>query len=312
MKYLEIYKNMALNTESEVFNYFIEKLKYTNRTFDFFIDWSRVFHNVKYIEVELNILNYLIGKDNIKEEFKILVTKYPEIISIIPILIAVRDKDLEVLTNFKTPDWEYKNFCFETKKKYSSQEINDIVEFCDKVGLLYLFENKKIKNLVDYCIGLEVGIGTNGRKNRGGKIMEDIIEWHVKTLCDNLKLEYISQATKSKINDKWKIALPVDKSSRQYDFAILNNYNKLILIETNFFSGGGSKLKSVAGEFQSLDSFLKTQDIVDKFIWITDGIGWNTAKLPLKEAFISTDYIINTRMIFDGILEEIINLQGDN
>lgn len=298
---------MDLNTEAEVFNYFIENLKYTNRTFDFFIDWSKVFQNVENIEVELNILNYLVGKNNIKDEFRNLITRYPEIVKIIPILIAIRDNNLEVLVNFKTPEWEYKNFCFKYKEQYLDEEINDIVEFCYKVGLLYLFENKKIKNIVDYCIGLEVGIGTNGRKNRGGKIMEDIIEWHIKNLCIDLKLEYISQATKSKIHDKWDVILPVDKSSRQYDFAILNN-NKLVLLETNFFSGGGSKLKSVAGEFQSLDVFLKMQEVVDKFIWITDGIGWNTSRLPLQEAFVNNDYIINTKMIFDGVLEEIIKL----
>ncbi len=308
MKFLNVYKNMGLHTELEVFEYLTKNLKCTNRTFDFFVDWSKIFQNVKNIEVELNILNYLIGKANIKEEFMNLLKRYPEISSIIPILVAVRDKNLEILTNFKTPDWEYKNYSFKKKEKYSSEEINDIVEFCERIGLLHLFENKKIKNLVDYCIGLEVGIGTNGRKNRGGKIMEDIIEWHISNLCKNLKLEYMAQATKSKIYKTWKLELPVDKSSRQYDFAILNNNGRMILIETNFFSGGGSKLKSVAGEFQSLDKFLKTYRIVDKFIWITDGTGWETAKSPLQEAFINNDYIINTKMIYDGVLEEIIKL----
>ena len=177
--------------------------------------------------------------------------------------------------------------------------------------MLQLLQERKIKNLVDYCIGLEVGMGTNARKNRGGKIMEYIIEWHIRNLCSDLNLEYISQASKSKINSKWNLTLPVDKSSRQYDFAILNNNNKLVLIETNFFSGGGSKLKSVAGEFQALDLFLKEQELIDKFIWITDGIGWTTSKLPLQEAFIHNDYVINNKMIFDGVLEEIINLRED-
>ena len=235
LKFLSSYKKIGLNNELEVFQYLVENLKYTNRTFDFFIDWSKVFHNVKNIEVELNIMNYLIGKNNVKDEFKELISRYPKIASIIPILIAVRDENLEVLTNFKTPDWEYKNFCFKKKEKYSPEEINDIVEFCDRIGLLHLFQNKKIKNLVDYCIGLEVGIGTNGRKNRGGKIMEDIIEWHISTLCNKLELEYITQATKSKIYKTWNLELPVDKNSRQYDFAILNNNKKIILIETNFF-----------------------------------------------------------------------------
>ncbi len=249
----------------------------------------------------------MIGKENIKEEFANLISKYPNVVSTIPILIAVREKNLDVLIDFKNPNWEYKTYSFYKKKEYSRSEVMNIVDFCDRLGLLQLLKEKKIKNLVDYCIGLEVGIGTNGRKNRGGKIMEDIIEWHIKSICETLNLDYISQATKKKILTKWNLQLPVDKSSRQYDFAILNN-QKLILIETNFFSGGGSKLKSVAGEFQSLDYFLRNIEIVDKFIWITDGIGWDTAKLPLKETFINNDYIINSKMIFDGVLEAIIKL----
>lgn len=298
---------MGLENEEQVFNYLINNLKYTNRTFDFFVDWGKIFQNVSNIEIELNILNYLIGKDNIKTELAGLISQYPNIVTIIPILIAMRENTLDVLVNFKNPEWEYKHFSFKKKKAYSSEEIDSVVEFCDRLGLLYLFENRKIKNLVDYCIGLEVGIGTNGRKNRGGKIMEDIVEWHIKNICSDLKLDYISQASKSKILNKWGIRLPVDKSSRNYDFAIMKN-DKLILIETNFFSGGGSKLKSVAGEFQALSTFLSNENIVDKFIWITDGIGWDTAKLPLKETFIHNDFVINNRMIFDGVLEEIINL----
>lgn len=303
---------MGLHNRTEVFNYFMKNLRQTNRTFNFFVDWAKVFHNVENIEIELNLLNYLIGKDNIKEELSNLIMKYPNVVSVIPILIAIREKKLEVLTNFKTPNWEYKTFSFYKKNSYSLDEISLIVEFCDKQGLLQLLSNRKIKNLVDYSIGLEVGIGTNARKNRGGKIMEDIIEWHVIELCDSLNLQYISQATKKRIYDKWQLILPIDKTSRQYDFAILNRGNKLVLIETNFFSGGGSKLKSVAGEFQSLDLFLKTEEIVDKFVWITDGIGWATAKLPLQEAFINNDFIINTKMIFDGVLEGIIKFRKDD
>jgi type II restriction enzyme len=266
-----------------------------------------VFHNVENIEIELNILNYLIGKNNVKDEFAKLISTYPNIVSTIPILIAVREKNLEVLVNFKTPNWGYKNYNFSKKEKYTQSEIDSIVEFCDKLGLLNLLKERKIKNLVDYCIGLEVGIGTNGRKNRSGTIMESIIEWHIKSICNKLNLEYLTQATKNKIKNKWNFDLPVDKSSRQYDFAILKD-NKLILIETNFFSSGGSKLKSVAGEFKSLNSFLSNYEIIDKFVWITDGIGWITAKGPLKEAFINNDFIINTKMIFDGVLDEIITL----
>lgn len=307
MKFLKTYSDLGLLDENDVFNYFIETLRGTNRTFDYFVDWGKIFHNIENIEVELNILNYLIGKNDIRNEFKKLISKYPEVVNIIPILIAVREKTLEVLVNFKSPEWEYKTFSFRKRSQYSPQEAADIVEFCDSLGLLDLFKSKKIKNLVDYCIGLEVGIGTNARKNRSGHIMEDIIEWHINQLCTRLQLEYICQATTKKILSQWNIDLPRDKSSRQYDFAILTNKRQLVLIETNFYSGGGSKLKSVAGEFQSLDVFLKDYEQIKGFVWITDGAGWHTAKLPLKEAHVNNDYIINTRMIFDGVLEEIVN-----
>lgn len=307
MKYISTYKNVGLENEDEVFNYLIDNLKHSNRTFDFFIDWGKVFHNVENIEVELNILNYLIGKDNINYEFKKLVEKYPNVVTVIPILIATREKTIEVLSDFKGDDWKYKTYCFKKKNKYTENEINEIVEFCENIGLIKLFSDRKIKNIVDYCIGVEVGIGTNARKNRSGKIMEDIIEWYIQKACKKATLEYIPQASQSKIRKQWNIDLPVDKSSRQYDFAI-NNNGKLILIETNFYSGGGSKLKSVAGEFIMLNDFLMDHGIVDKFIWITDGLGWGTARRPLRETFDNNDYVINTRMIMDGALEEIIIL----
>ncbi|MFP4697298.1 MAG: type II restriction endonuclease [Eubacteriales bacterium] len=307
MKYLEIYKKMGLKNSDEVFEYIINNLKSTNRTFDFYVDWSKVFNNIKNIEVELNILNYLIGKRNINEELKELIRKYPSIVAVIPVLIAVRDKKLEILSEFKYNDWIYSNYSFKKEKSYSESQIQLIVDFCKKVGLLDLFSSKKIKNVVDYCIGLEVGIGTNGRKNRGGKIMEDIIEFYVQEVCEKLRLNYLSQATKKKIMYEWNIEIPIDKSSRQYDFAIYKN-DKLILIETNFFSGGGSKLKSVAGEFRNLNNFLLNKQCVDKFIWITDGMGWKTAHLPLKETFMNNDYLLNTKMILEGVLEEVIKL----
>lgn len=310
MLYLETYKKLGLNNENDVFNYFINNLRNSNQTFDFFVDWCKVFHNLENIEIELNLLNYLIGKDNAEEELYKLIEKYPDIVPVLPILIAIRNKELTILSDYKTPNWEYKTFSFRKKKDYKPHEINSIVEFCSRQGFLDLLKNKKIKNLVDYCIGIEVGIGTNARKNRSGKIMEDIIEWHISELCDKLNLQYITQATRKTIREKWNIELPTDKTSRQYDFAILNANNKLTLIETNFYSAGGSKLKSVAGEFQTLDMFLKEEDSVANFIWITDGQGWLAAKLPLEEAFLNTNFILNTRLIFDGALEEIVKLGG--
>ncbi len=78
----------------------------------------------------------------------------------------------------------------------------------------------------------------------------------------------------------------------------------LYLIEVNYYSGGGSKLKSVAGEFSSLYTLTKSD--ITHFIWITDGEGWLTAKRPLRETFDHIDYVMNIDMIKQGLLKEIL------
>ena len=154
-------------------------------------------------------------------------------------------------------------------------------------------------------IGLEVGIGTNGRKNRSGFLMEKITKWYIEKECNKLGLEYLEQASQKKMMKKWNIETPVDKSSRRYDFAIKKG-NKVVLIETNFYTTGGSKLKSVAGEYISLNNFLKPKNNVEAFIWITDGKGWKTAKRPLRETFAKIDYLFTTKLIAEGALEEVL------
>lgn len=305
MIFLETYKKLNLHNEDEVFEYLLNSLKDSNNTFDYFVDWSTVFSNVKEIEKQLNILNYLIGKDNIKEEFKGLIEEYPEVVNVIPVLLAIRSKSLKILVDYKQKDWIYKDYFFKKKKGYTDTEINNVIEFCEHTGLLGLFSERKIKNLVDYCIGIEVGIGTNGRKNRSGTIMEGIMEWHVKNVCEKLGLDYISQGTKTKVSERWGIELPTDRSDRTHDF-IINNNGKLFIIETNFYSGQGSKLKATAGEYQSLYEFLIEKETINNFIWITDGIGWITAKRHLRETFDKIDYLFNIKLISEGTLEEVL------
>lgn len=305
MRNLDTYSKLGLVEQRDVFHYLINSMKESNRTFDYFIDWIKVFSKVNEIEIELNLLNYLIGKEDIEKELFILLKKYHNIIPVIPALIALREKSTRVLVDYKQYEWVFKNYIFRRKNSYLDSELLSFVEFCKNVGLLSIFQNKKIKSIVDYYIGLEVGIGTNGRKNRSGKLMEDIVEWYIASITIPNNLPYIRQASSTRIKSQWGVELPIDKSSRQYDYAVLKD-NKLVLIEANFFSGGGSKLKSVAGEFISLDNFLRDKPIIDSFIWITDGVGWNTAKRPLRETFINNDFVFNTRLIADGALEEIL------
>ena len=251
-------------------------------TWDYFTDFEKVKTNVKKIEKELNLLNYLIGKENIEEEFLSLVEEYPKVRKILPILIAIRDDKLSstpIITNMESLIPENKRYIF-------NDEINENIKkelliFFRETGLKDFFENKAVKNLVDYCVGVEVGFDTNARKNRTGTLMENIVGKYLQTYCSkNTNFIYIEQATQKRIKEFFNYDIEIDKNSRRFDFALYDKVlNKLYLIEVNYYSGGGSKLKATAGEYQYLNDFLKAQNLT--FIWITDGVGWFTALNPL-------------------------------
>jgi hypothetical protein len=250
------------------FNNFISTLKNSIKTWDYFVNWNKVFSNSSEIEIILNKLNYLLGKDDLKEEFIRLYSSNPDIVKAFPVLLAVREKELEI---YDKEDKTSQFFNFSKKDK----SVKEYYEFFEKSGIIKLFKDKKIKNLVDYTIGVEVGLDSNGRKNRGGQLMESIVEAFVSDFCKEKGFEYIAQARSTEIKAKWNMIVMVDKSERSFDFAIFNPKTKnLKLIETNFYNGPGSKLKAVCGEFKSLYTELKNQNI--DFIWVTDGLGWHS------------------------------------
>jgi type II restriction enzyme len=301
MKYSGIFKErLGCSSSDEVFNYLIGNLKGTITNWDYFVNWAKVLSNLREVEIDLNILNYLIGKQNIESELLALLEKHPSVARLIPVLIACREKRFQILSSYDKGEFKYENYDF---GKPGSLDKAKVVEFAKKTGFLGLLENKRIKNLVDYVIGVEVGLDSNGRKNRGGHIMEAIVEVFVKDIAVRRGLEYIREATAPSVAKKWGLRLNVDKSSRRVDFAI-NNKGKLFLIETNFYGGGGSKLKSTAGEYKAMFDFWREDG--HTFIWITDGFGWVGTKLPLRETFNHADYLLNLNMVSKGLLEDII------
>ena len=150
-------------------------------------------------------------------------------------------------------------------------------------------------------IGVEAGLDSNARKNRGGHAMENIVEVFVKDFCKTKGYAYLKEANAEKIKKEWGYNVPVDKSSRRYDF-VVNKGRELLIIETNFYGGGGSKLKSTAGEYRNLFDVLKGRF---KFIWITDGAGWKTTQRPLRETFDHNDYVVNLTMVEKGVFSYI-------
>ncbi len=288
-------------SEDELSNEITSTFKEKITQWDYFVKWEKVLQNIEPIEKELNLLNYLIGKKDLHKETVELLSKYPEVIKAIPILLAIRDKSLEVLID--TRNFIYHKFDF-SKKTYEKEEIKTFADFILKSGLGELLENKKIKNLVDYATGVEVGLDSNGRKNRGGYLMEKIVEEFIRNTCNELGYEYIPQATTNKIKRACNIDVKVDKSSRIIDF-VINKNGKLYFIEVNFYGGGGSKLKSTATEYIRMNEFWNNQDI--EFIWITDGAGWKSTLKPLREYFDKADYLLNLEMLRKDILKTILS-----
>ena len=301
MKQLSFYNKNGLNTDQEVFKYFMETMIPTNRTWEYFINWDKVFNGADKYRNELMILNSLCGSSSPKEELKSLLKETPYVIKVFPLLLAVRDESISLLDSSSLSDFKFYDYDF-SKAPSKEKEIDFVVEFFEKSGLENLIKSKKITNIYDYVIGVEAGLDSNGRKNRGGTIMESLVKNMLVNIYHLDDSNFTDQGTPKKVKELWDIDLPVDKTSRRGDF-IVNKNNKIYWIETNFYSAGGSKLKSTAGEYKALYDYFKQKNV--EFIWITDGGGWKSAESAIEETFIATDYIFNLKMIQDRILDEV-------
>ncbi len=239
---------------------------------------------------------------NIESKFLELVRQYPEIREVLPLLLAVRDSFKLVL------DTEKNVFdasaLFQKKTVLTKEQEKQLLEFFRESGLKSVFENKMIGDLNDYVFGVEAGLDSNARKNRSGTMMEILVGDFIAEFCQKKGYQHREQATVKWILENWWVKIESDKSARRFDFAIFTG-KKVYLFETNFYGGGGSKLKAVAGEFSGLYSFLGRQDV--QLLWITDGLGWKTTFRPLEDAYNATNgNIYNLAMLKEGILEQLI------
>jgi len=304
MKNITAYELIGCKNQDEVFQYLLKNLKPSNNLWSYFVNWEKVFENIKDIEIGLNTLNYLIGKDDFDKEFINLLKQNPHLIKILPALVVRNgdnSKQFKIIVDFSNKKLTYEDFDFTIAKPYE-EDLQKYLKFITNTGFKDILVKKRIKNLVDYMIGVEAGIDSNARKNRGGHSMEAIVEVFVQDLCSKKGYEYLKEADAGKIQQAYNIDVPVDKSSRRYDF-VVKTPNELVLIEVNFYGGGGSKLKSTAGEYRNLYDVLGNKF---KFIWITDGLGWKATERPLRETFDHNDYLLSLAMLEKGILEKIV------
>ena len=300
-------KILNFKSDDQLFDYLIDTLKIDGiLQWDYFVNWDKVYRNVVPYEKELNLLNFLIGKEDIEIELADLILEYPKVVNAIPLLLAIRfrrKKDQQINILIDPVNFKYELFDLSVSTP-NEEEANKIAMFFNRSGLGELVRDKRVKNLVDYATGVEVGLDSNGRKNRGGHQMERLVESYINSTCKELNLEYIKEATAKTIKSRWGIDLIVDKSSRRIDYAI-NKNGKLYFFEVNFYGGGGSKLKSTATEYTRMNEFWNEQGV--EFIWITDGAGWISTQRPLREYFDRAEYLVNLEMLNNGIINKIIN-----
>lgn len=262
--------------------------------YKYYINFEKVYKNVEENKVEFNMLNSLLGSKNIEEDFINLVTKYPEVLKCIPILLAVR--------NMKIPAMDEEGaFIYNFKK--INQNLEQYIVFMNKTGLFDLLANRGVTNIIDFVLGVETGLDSNGRKNRGGHLMEDLIEGYLKSEG----VEYYKEMYLKDIEEKWGIDLSAlsnnGKSAKRFDFVVKTN-SMVYGIETNFYTSGGSKLNETARSYKMIAEESKNIEGF-KFVWFTDGKGWTSARKNLEETFDVLDSMYNINDVENGIMKEL-------
>ena len=281
------------------FNEWLSKFKSSISDYTYYVDFEKIYKNVDKIKIELNILNSLIGSKNIEEEFKNILIKYPETLECIPVLLAIRSNEIFVKD-------EINEYLFKFDKMVYS--ISDYVRFMKESGLFDLLQNHIINNLHDYVLGIEVGLDSNGRKNRGGHLMEDLVEEYIVKAGFVKGKNYFKEMYLKDIERRWNLDLSSmsgnNVSTKRFDFVIKTN-SQVYVIEANFYTGSGSKLNETARSYKMLaQESKKVKDVT--FIWITDGIGWNNARKNLEETFNVLDTMYNINDLENGVLEKLI------
>ena len=268
-------------------------------TWAYYTDFKKVYSNVESIKVELHILNSLIGSKNIEKEFKQLLQEYPKVLKVVPILLAKREKEIKITDVEGEYVFDFNN---------PNYGIEDYTKFMRETGLFILLQHHVINNLVDYVTGVEVGMDTNGRKNRTGDVMENLVESYLQKQGLVKGVSYFKEMKKSEIETKFKINLDCisnqGKTEKRFDFVIYVN-NHVYACECNFYGSSGSKLNETARSYKNLS--IESKQVKDfTFVWITDGIGWNSAKHNLEETFDVLDTMYNLKDLESGALDKLL------
>ena len=260
--------------------------------YDYYTDFAKVYARAERFKAEIYLLNSLVGSKDIERDFENLLAKYPACLKAVPILLAVRAEEI---------------FCRDVNYRFDkpTQSVEQYKYFMRATGLFDLLKNHIIANLYDYVTGVEVGLDSNGRKNRGGHQMENLVEkFLIEAGVTYHKEMYLADVEKIFGLDLSAISAE-GTSTKRFDFVVKNS-EIVFGIETNFYASGGSKLNETARSYKMLAEESKNIGGF-KFVWITDGNGWKSARKNLKETFLVLDTLYNIKDLEDGIFRELFN-----
>ncbi len=262
--------------------------------YSYYADFQKIYANVEAVKVELCIMNSLIGSSDIEDDFKKLLARFPDILRCIPILLAVRTSEIYAQDEDGAFEYDFGS------KKFSDEQY---AAFMRKTGLFDLISGHIVNNLIDYCLGIETGLDSNGRKNRGGHQMEDLVEGFLARAGASYHKEMYLQ----EIEEQWGVdmsAISADgKSTKRWDF-VVRAEDAIYVIETNFYASSGSKLNETARSYKMIAEEMKTVQGVE-FVWVTDGGGWKNARGNLEETFGVMDHIYNIRDLENGVFDRL-------
>lgn len=288
---------------SEVKRYFFETLLLTNHDHKFFVDWEKVKNNVKKCQIELNILNTLIRNSNFNKKLKEILTKYPEVLPCVPLLLAIHEVHLDVIEDITADSCEIIRYDF-SKRNLTDEEKDQIIIFFEKTGLKKFFIELSTSSLQDYLYGIEVGTDSHARKNRSGKIAETMLHNQIEKIKDDPDIEVLMVQKSFKELENEGCVVPERLRDRKSDFILMKKSGKIIDIEVNFYNVGGSKPQEI------VDAYLNRQrelnEVGVELIWITDGPGWRKGLNQLEKALDKIDYILNFKLVKIGLLKKIL------
>lgn len=267
--------------------------------YGYYIDYEKVYRNIDGIKVELNILNSLIGSKDIEGDFERLLARYPEVLKCIPLLLAVREREIHALDS---------DGAFLYNFREANYDIAQYKIFMRKTGLFELMEKHILSSIVDYATGVETGLDSNGRKNRGGHLMENLVESYIQKAGFVKNKSYYKEMTIRSIEEKWSLDLSEisnqGKAVKRFDFAV-KTPGMVYGIETNFYGSGGSKLNETARSYKTIA--LEARHIAGfSFVWFPDGKGWTSARNNLEETFDVMEHLYNINDMESGVINRIL------